>query len=135
MTERDLWRYRDAKRAYKVAMEKLKEYEATIYAPNTQDLSGMPHDEFCSPDKMAAVADRHAKLILDTLDAAKRVAECDAMLADVERRLTAEEGEFVHNRYRLGLNRKKIAKKMHYSERSLTRIRREILKQIYKVVP
>lgn len=29
MTERDLWRYRDAKRAYKVAMEKLKEYEAT----------------------------------------------------------------------------------------------------------
>ena len=133
MTERDLWRYRDAKRAYKVAMEKLKEYEATIYAPNTQDLSGMPHDDSCSPDKMAAVADRHAKLILDTLDAAKRVAECDAMLADVERRLTAEEGEFVHNRYRLGLTWRKVAQKMHYSERSSLRIRRDILEKIQKV--
>ena len=52
------------------------------------------------------------------------------LLCSVENILTQDEGTFLHLRYRKMLSWSMIEKEMHYSDRHLARIRRDILAKI-----
>ena len=132
MTEHDLWEYARAKKEHKKALEKLTDYEAIIYSATGQVINGLPAEHSYNPDKMADVAHRHSLLIQEVNNAAISVARACAMLDAVERRLDNDEGNFLHNRYRLGRSWSECEAEMHYSHANLVKIRKRILEKILK---
>ncbi len=133
MTEYDLWEYARAKAAHRRALEKLMEFEGVIYSPSGQVISGMPAEHTYNPDKLADVAHRHALLIAELNGTSSAVAKAGQKLDTVERMLDADEGDFLHNRYRLGRSWSDCEKEMHYGHSQVCRIRQQILCKIQKM--
>ena len=137
MTEKDLWEYKDAKRALVVAKESLAEYEGVIYSPRSPSLSGMPPsgggEDNAMSAKLTAVTQRHEHLLRVVAECTEAVARAGAVLDRVSAMLDDREQEFLHYRYILGLSWDDTQAKMYHSRMSLSRIRGSILQKIAKI--
>ena len=130
MTETDLWRYREEKKACRAAQDRLDEYEARIYHPATQRLGEVDHGSG-GGDALAKIAATHTKLQQEYTSALSRAQQAYSLLLLVRGLLEEEtERQFLQARYMLGKSWEATARELHYSKKSISRIRVEILKKI-----
>lgn len=128
MTEKDLFSYKDAKKALAFARERLTEFLSNAYSPAAPNLSGIHGSAV--PDKAGFVAQRHKEL-QSALNAAKEeYARIGLRLDRAAAVLDDDEQEFFLCRYILCLTWEQTKEKMHSSKDRLLRLKDCILEKI-----
>lgn len=131
-----IWAYIDAKKRLRRASENLEEYEKSVYAPGTANMSGMPIEHSnVNHDKFAIIAETHS-ILTEARDLARIEAtrEYNLCLA-FEHTLTDEEQEIFRKRYILGLKNRDISQELHQTERTVKYINKKIREKFSKFVP
>ena len=132
MTEQDLFKYISAKRAYRIALDDLREFCPVFYAANISHITGLPKGAPpYSPDRIAGKIEEKNKYI----EAWERAAiDREAARGVIDMALSALRDDhckaFVYYRYILGCKFVDIARRTKRSQTSLRRDRIEVLKLI-----
>lgn len=134
MTEKDLYTYKDAKKRKEAALMRLREFESALYSPRSQVLDGMPFDA-CKAfnDALPQSFDEHQRLIDDVNRCNAEILKAWIELNKVSKILSEDEAAFLDLRYRSGEPIHRIIDIMHRSNRSIFRIRNNILEKIGKI--
>lgn len=129
MTEQDLWGYKDAKKRCDEAKARLDEYEARIYYPATQRL-GEEHGGGGFGDGFARITATHDKLLREYELEMTKASQAFNLLLLVKGILADGERQFLQERYMLCKSWEDTASALHYSKKSIARIRADVLKKI-----
>ena len=128
MTEKDLWRYKEAKKNLALARERLQEFMLTAYEPSSPNLTGVHGG--ADTDQAGFVAQRRTALESDLNVAKEYYAQIGIKMDGIAAILDDDEQEFFLSRYILCLTWDATKVKMHSSKDRLVRIKRGILQKI-----
>lgn len=130
MTKEQLKEYRSIKLERDHLADMIKEMEATLYAPRSQRLDGMPRGGSSPGSMVETAAIKHAEL-LDRYQ--QKVAELSAALVDIEKAievLEPRERTLIRLHYAEGLTWEEVCVAMNYSWRQVHRIHAKALETL-----
>lgn len=128
MTEKDLWRYKEAKKNLALARERLQEFMLTAYEPSSPNLTGVHGGS--DTDQAGFVAQRRTALESDLNVAKEYYAQIGIKMDGIAAILDDDEQEFFLSRYLLCLTWEQTKAKMHSSKDRLVRIKYSLLQKI-----
>ncbi len=101
------------------------------YAPPSQNLSGVPAEKNrIFSDHLPGAIDEHTRLINAVNACAVDIMRGWMILKNAEAVLAEDELSFLDCRYRYGMTWDETAEKMHFSNQSISRIRKTLLEKI-----
>ena len=131
MTEKDLYRFRNAVRALKSAKDVLREYDEIMCSPRSPRISPLPQDHGGGTDKTAVALDRRSRLVNNVEAAEREYYSASEQLGFVEQKLNKpEEKQVLDILYRKGLKVPEASKAIHMCIRNIYYYRASILDQI-----
>lgn len=124
MTENDLFRYKSAKIAYRIALDDLREFCPAFYAANISHLTGLPRGSPpYSPDRLSGKIEEKNRYIDAWAQAAYEREAARELIGVAISALTEDSHKsYVYYRYIVGLKVEEIS---HKTRRSMTSLRRD----------